>query len=135
MFTEIKVREVVKNLLELEVKEPQKDIILFIDSHGGFIDSFFAIHDAINLISSDVATVCLGSALSCGALLLMSGKKGKRFITENSRVLIHEISSGSIGKLSDMDIDLKESQRLQKKIEKMIFEYTKIKEDTYTKPM
>jgi len=129
-FTENKVQETVKKLLEFEVDDPAKDIIIFIDTNGGFVDSFFAIHDTIQMLTSEVATVCLGKAMSCGMLLLITGKKGKRFITKNSRVLVHELAAGTIGKLSDMDIDIKEAQRMQDIIDKMVLDYTDIpKED------
>ena len=62
---------------------------MFIDSYGGACDSFIAIHDIMKIIRCDIATVCIGKAMSCGQMLLISGQKGKRFITPNSRVLIH----------------------------------------------
>jgi ATP-dependent Clp protease protease subunit len=128
-FTENKVQEVVRKLLEFNVTNPNKDIVIFIDSNGGLADSFIAIHDTIKMISSDVATVCLGKAMSSGMLLLMSGVKGKRFITKNSRVLIHELSAGTIGKISNMNVDVKESQRIQDVLEKLVVEYTDIKKE------
>lgn len=128
-FTESKVHETIRKLLEFEVDAPGKDIIIFIDSNGGFVDSFFAIHDTIRMLRSDIVTVCLGKAMSAGMLLLMSGKRGKRFITKRSRVLVHELSAGTIGKLSDMDIDLREAQRMQDEINKLVLEYTDVKEE------
>jgi len=129
IFSENEVRELIKKLFEFELKNPKKDIVIFVDTTGGSVDGFLTIHDAINMITSDVATVCIGKAMSAGMLLLMSGKKGKRFMTKNSRVLIHEISSGTIGKLSEMDINIKEVQRMQKVIENIIIDCTNIKSD------
>ena len=80
-----------------------------------------------NLSRCDIATVCTGKAMSCGQMLLMSGTKGKRFATPNSRILIHEISHITYGKLSDMEIDINEDKEVQKIWEGLIVEYTKIK--------
>lgn len=128
-FTEAKVQDTVKKLIEFEVKDPTKNIVVFIDSNGGFVDSFFALHDTIKMIRSQVATVCLGRAMSAGMLLLMSGQKGKRFITKNSRILVHEMSAGTYGKLSDMDLDVREALRMQELINQMVLEYTDIKKE------
>jgi len=127
-FTENKVQETIKKLLEYEVEDSSKDILMFIDTNGGYVDSFMAIHDTIKMLRSNVATMCIGKAMSCGAMLLISGTKGKRFITPNSRVLIHELSVSSSGKLSDISRDVTESERLQKIINSFILQYTEIKE-------
>lgn len=127
IFNEQKAEKVVTKLLQYDCEDPGKDILMFIDSYGGVIDSFIAIHDIMRLLKSPVATVCVGKAMSCGQMLLISGAKGKRFITPNSRVLIHELSGGAVGKLTDMEIDYKEAQRMQKEvIEKLILKYTNI---------
>lgn len=126
-FNENKAEQIVTRLLQYECQDPSKDIIMFIDSYGGLVDSFVTIHDVIKLLHCDVATVCVGKAMSCGQMLLMSGTKGKRFITPNSRVLLHEISSWTCGKVTNMEIDIEESRRLQKDVfEKLILKYTKI---------
>jgi len=125
-FNEDKAKDVVNRLLDLEIKNPTKDIIMYIDSYGGYIHSFLAIHDAIKMIRCDVATVCIGKAMSCGQLLLMSGTKGKRFITPNSRILIHQIATLTCGKIADIELDINESKELQKIIEGMIVKYTNI---------
>jgi ATP-dependent Clp protease protease subunit len=126
VFDEDKAKDVITKLLILESKDPTKDILLYVDSYGGYVHSFLAIHDAIQMMRCDVATICLGKAMSCGQLLLMSGTKGKRFITPNSRVLVHQISSFAFGKINDMEVDIEESKELQKIIESMILKYTKI---------
>ena len=126
-FTETKAEQIITKLLQYECQDPTKDIIMFIDSYGGYVDSFIAIHDIIKLLHCDVATVCIGKAMSCGQMLLMSGTKGKRFITPHSRVLLHEISSWVSGKVTAMEIDLVENKRIQKDVfEKLILKYTKI---------
>lgn len=126
-FNEQKTEMIVSKLLQFECTNPSNDILLIIDSYGGSVDSFVAIHDTINLLRCDVATCCIGKAMSCGQLLLISGKKGKRFITPNSRVMIHEFSAGSYGKLTDIEISIKENKRLQKAImETLIIKYTNL---------
>ena len=100
-FNERKAEHIVSKLLFFECVNPVKDILLIIDSYGGIVDSFVSIHDTINLLRCNVATCCIGKAMSCGQLLLISGAKGKRFITPNSRVMIHEFTAGSYGKLTD----------------------------------
>jgi len=102
-FDETKAQYMITKLLSFESQDPTKDIIMYIDSYGGYIDSFIAIHDVIKMIRCDVATVCVGKAMSCGQMLLISGAKDKRFITPNSRVLIHELSSGRYGKVHELD--------------------------------
>lgn len=126
-FNEDAAHDIVKQLMEYETKDPFSDITIFIDSYGGYIDSFVAMHDAIQLCRCDVATVCLGKAMSCGQMLLISGAKGKRFITANSRVLMHPMSSFSYGNIHEIENDAKESRRLQNMLEGMITKYTKIK--------
>jgi ATP-dependent Clp protease protease subunit len=127
-FNETKAQEIILKLIQYECADPNRDILLIIDSYGGAVDSFVAIHDMIKLLRCDVATICVGKAMSCGQMLLISGTQGKRFITPNSRVLIHEISASSMGKLSDIETDFEEAKRMQKEIfEKFILKYTKIK--------
>jgi len=127
ILNETKAEVIVTSLLRLNCKDPSRDIIMFIDSFGGFVDSFIAIHDTIKILHCDVVTVCVGKAMSAGQLLLMSGTKGKRFITPNSRVLIHELSTFSGGKLTDIEVSYMENKRIQKDvIEKLILKYTNI---------
>ena len=133
-FNEQKAESIVAKLLMFECLNPAKDILLIIDSYGGVVDSFVTIHDTINLLRCTVATCCIGKAMSCGQLLLISGEKGKRFITPNSRVMIHEFTAGSFGKISDIEISLKENKRLQKAIwESFNVKYTKLTKTQLTK--
>lgn len=126
-LNEQKTEQMVTKFLNFETANPFKDILLFIDSYGGFVDSFVAIHDIIKLLRCDVATCCVGKAMSCAQLLLISGTKGKRFITQNSRVMIHEFSIMNVGKLSDVEINIEEDKRLQKEIwESFNLKYTKL---------
>lgn len=126
-FTEDKAKDVITQIFKLEAKDPIKDILLLIDSYGGYVHSLLAIHDVMkHLIRCDVITMGIGKQMSCGQLLLISGEKGKRFVTPNSRVLLHQISSMTYGKLSDMEIDMAESKKLQEIFEEWIIKYTKI---------
>lgn len=127
-FNEEKAKEIIIRMFTLESKDPSKDILMYIDSYGGWVHSFLAIHDVIKMLRCDVATVAIGKTMSCGQMLLISGTQGKRFITPNSRVLMHEISSGTCGKLSDMETDVNETKALKKIVENLIVKYTKIKE-------
>lgn len=125
-FNEDAVKDTIKTLLEYELEDCGKDILIFIDSYGGYVDSYIALHDAINMLRCDVATICVGKAMSCGQMLLMSGAKGKRFITPNSRVLMHQISSGTFGSFAEMENDIKETKRLQELFEDLVRKYTKL---------
>jgi ATP-dependent Clp protease protease subunit len=134
-FNEEKAKSVITQMLTFDASDPSKDILLFIDSYGGHVHSLLAIHDIIHLLRCDVATVCIGKAMSCGQMLLMSGTKGKRFITQNARVLVHEIATGTYGKLTDVEIDIAEGKELQKIFEKLIIKYTKVNKTTLNKLM
>ena len=134
-FNEDKVQEIIQKMLELECDCPKKDILLYIDSDGGYVDSFIAIHDVIKMLRCDVATFCIGKAMSAGQLLLMSGTKGKRFISSNSRVMLHQLGGFTWGKLSDMESDIREDRRLQKILNSLILRYTNIKKKDLKKYM
>lgn len=126
-FTDTAARGVIERLLSFNAESTMDDIILIIDSQGGSLNSYLAIYDAMTkLIHCDVATVCLGQAMSAGQMLLMSGTKGKRFITENSKVLVHQLSSGTVGKLSEMEKHLSYAQELGKIMKELIVKHTKI---------
>lgn len=125
-FDEAKAKEIITQLFTFECKSPKKDILMFIDSYGGYVHSFLAIHDVLQLLRCPVATLCVGKAMSCGQMLLISGAKGKRFITPNSRVLVHEVSSGTFGKLKDMENDIEETKKLKVILDNLILKYTKI---------
>lgn len=125
-FNEDKAKDIIEKLFTMESKNPNKDILMYIDSYGGYVHSFLAIHDVIKMLRCDVATIAIGKTMSCGQMLLISGTKGKRFVTPNARVLMHEIASGAFGKLSDMEVDINETRALKKIVENMIIKYTKI---------
>lgn len=124
-INESKVNDTVKSLITLDLSA-NKDILLIIDSYGGYVDSFIAIHDTIKMLKNHVSTFCIGKAMSCAFLLLISGQEGKRFISRNSRIMVHEIFSSAHGKYSEIENDLKETERLQNLIEDLLAKYTKI---------
>jgi len=106
---------IIAQLLHLAYEDPKKDIKLYINSPGGTIYDGLAIIDTMNFIEPDVQTIGIGLQASMGALLLSSGAKGKRFALPNSRIMIHQPSSGTEGKITDQEIMLKEGIFLKKR--------------------
>jgi ATP-dependent Clp protease protease subunit len=105
---------VVAQMLFLENQDPNKDIIFYINSPGGSVYDAFAIYDTMQFVKPDIQTVGIGVQASAAAFLLSSGARGKRLILPHATVMIHQPSSGTRGKVSDMEIDLKEGLRLKK---------------------
>lgn len=104
---------VVAQLLHLAYEDSDKDIALYINSPGGSVYDGLAIFDTMNFIKPNVATYGIGLQASMGAFLLSSGTKGKRYLLPNSRVMIHQPSSGTQGKVTDQEISLREALRLK----------------------
>lgn len=124
---ENKSKDVVSKLITLDYQDPLKDVLFYIDSYGGDIHCLLAIHDAMrNLCRCDIATICVGKAMSAAAILLLAGTSGKRFITPNSRVMLHELSTGEEGKLSYMKDTIIEAEKLQYLLEGFVKDYTKM---------
>ena len=115
---------VVAQLLHLAYEDPKKDIKLYTNSPGGSVYDGMAIYDTIQYISPDVQTIGIGLQASMGAFLLSSGAKGKRFILPNSRVMIHQPSSGTQGKITDQEISLREGIYLKKKLNEILAKNT-----------
>lgn len=111
---------VVAQLLFLEAEDPKKDIKMYINSPGGAIYDGFAIYDTMQHLKCDVSTYGMGLQASMGAFLLSSGAKGKRFLLPNATVMIHQPSAGTRGKVTDMEIDLKEGLRLKKRLTEIL---------------
>ncbi|MBR3177228.1 ATP-dependent Clp protease proteolytic subunit [Candidatus Saccharibacteria bacterium] len=107
---------VVAQLLFLAHEDPKKDIKLYINSPGGSVYDGLAIIDTMNYIEPDVQTIGIGLQASMGAMLLSCGAKGKRCCLENSRIMIHQPSSGTEGKITDQEIALKEGVYLKKRL-------------------
>ncbi len=126
---------IVAQLLHLESEDPDKDISLYINSPGGSVYSGLAIYDTMQFIKPDVSTICVGIAMSMGALLLSGGAKGKRMALPNSKVMIHQVSSGFQGQATDIEIHAKEVIDLRAKLDEIIALHTgqsldKVKNDT-----
>jgi len=111
---------IIAQMLFLDNEDPKKDIFLYINSPGGSVYDGMAIFDTMQFVKADVQTVGIGLQASMGAFLLSSGKKGKRFILPHSKVMIHQPSSGTRGKVSDMEIDLKESLRVRHQLNEIL---------------
>ena len=115
---------VVAQLLHLANEDPNKDIQLYINSPGGSVYDGLAIYDTIQYIKPYVQTIGIGLQASMGAFLLSSGTKGKRFVLPNSRVMIHQPSSGTQGKVTDQEITLREAIALKEKLAEMMAKNT-----------
>lgn len=115
---------VVAQLLHLAYEDPKKDIKLYINSPGGSVYDGLAIYDTIQFISPDVQTIGIGLQASMGAFLLSSGTKGKRFALPNSRIMIHQPSSGTQGKITDQEITLREGIFLKQQLNKILSKNT-----------
>ncbi|MEI7522246.1 MAG: ATP-dependent Clp protease proteolytic subunit [Candidatus Saccharibacteria bacterium] len=111
---------IVAQLLFLDNESNDKDIFLYINSPGGSVYDALAIYDTMQYVKSDIQTVGIGVQASAAAFLLSSGKKGKRTILPNSTVMIHQPSSGTRGKVTDMEIDLKESLRIKHRLNEIM---------------
>ncbi len=111
---------VVAQLLFLEAEDSEKDIIMYINSPGGVVTAGMAILDTMNYIKPDVQTVCIGQAASMGALLLSAGAKGKRYILENSRVMIHQPLGGARGQATDIEIQAKEILKMKDNLSEIL---------------
>ena len=125
---------IIAQLLLLNSENPDKDIMLYINSPGGVITSGMAIYDTMNLIKADVATICLGEAASMGAFLLCSGAKGKRMSLPSSRIMIHQPLGGAKGQATDIELEAKEILRMKEMLINIIAQNSgqdieKVKED------
>jgi ATP-dependent Clp protease protease subunit len=127
---------VIAQMLFLEAEDPERDILLYINSPGGSVTAGLAIYDTMQFIKPDVQTYCIGQAASMAAVLLAAGPKGKRFSLPNARILIHQPSmSGLAGQASDIDIHAKEILRMRGRLDEILANHTgqpvtRIKDDT-----
>ena len=115
---------IVAQLLHLESEDPDKDISLYINSPGGSVYSGLAIYDTMQFIKPDVQTICVGVAMSMGALLLAGGAEGKRMATPNSKILIHQVSGGFSGQATDIEIHAKEIIDVRGRLDQIISTHT-----------
>ena len=126
---------IVAQMLLLDSENPEKDIMLYINSPGGSVTAGLAIYDTMQHIRADVQTICLGQAASMGAFLLCSGTKGKRMALPHSRVLIHQPLGGAQGQATDIEIQAQEILRIKKTLNEIMAANTgqsikKIEKDT-----
>src|SRR5687768_1701817 len=126
---------VIAQLLFLESEEPEKDIMIYINSPGGHVTAGLAIYDTMQYVRCDVATICMGQAASMGAFLLAAGTKGKRYCLPHSRVMIHQPLAGFQGQATDIDIHAREILKTRDTLNELLAKHTgqgtaKIKDDT-----
>lgn len=126
---------IVAQMLFLDNEDPKKDIYFYINSPGGSVYDAMAIYDTMKFVKADVQTIAVGFAASAAAFLLSSGTKGKRFALPHSRIMIHQPSSGTQGKVSDQEIDLREALYIKKMLEEIMAKNTSQKLDRIHKDM
>ena len=117
-----KANLIIAQLIYLEGKDPDKDIMMYINSPGGSVVAGLAIYDTMNYIKCDVCTVCVGMAASMAAVLLSSGAKGKRFALPNSEIMIHQPLGGFQGQASDIKIHADHIMKTKKLLNKILAE-------------
>ena len=126
---------IIAQMLLLEHEDPKKEIKLYINSPGGVVTAGMAIYDVMQYVKPDVTTVCVGMAASMGAVLLLAGKKGKRFALPNSEVLLHQVMGGAEGQAADIEISAKHIVKIKDKLNAIIAKHTnqpmnKVEKDT-----
>ena len=126
---------IVAQLLHLESEDPDKDISMYVNSPGGSVYAGLAIYDTMQYIKPDVQTICVGIAMSMGALLLGGGAAGKRMATPNSKILIHQVSGGFSGQATDIEIHAREIIDIRRRLDEIIAHHTgqeidRVKKDT-----
>ncbi|HTI34662.1 MAG TPA: ATP-dependent Clp endopeptidase proteolytic subunit ClpP [Miltoncostaea sp.] len=115
---------IVAQLLHLESEDPDKDISVYVNSPGGSVYAGMAIYDTMQFIKPEVATICVGIAMSMGALLLAAGAHGKRFALPNAKVMIHQLSGGFSGQSSDIEIHAREALSMRRRLDEIIAKHT-----------
>jgi ATP-dependent Clp protease protease subunit len=126
---------IIAQLLLLDSENPEKDIMLYINSPGGSVTAGLAIFDTMQHIRADVSTICVGQAASMGAFLLSAGTPGKRLALPHSRILIHQPLGGAQGQASDIEIQAAEINRMKRMLNELLASHTgqplkKIEKDT-----
>jgi ATP-dependent Clp protease protease subunit len=126
---------VVAQLIHLESEDPDKDVSIYINSPGGSVYAGLAIYDTMQYIKPDVQTICVGVAMSMGALLLAGGADSKRMATPNSKILIHQVTGGFQGQATDIEIHAREIIDVRRRLDEIIAKHTgqpmdKVQKDT-----
>jgi ATP-dependent Clp protease, protease subunit len=115
---------IIAQLIHLESEDPDKDISIYVNSPGGSVYAGLAVYDTMQYIKPDVQTVCVGIAMSMGAVLLGGGTPGKRMALPNSKILIHQVSSGFQGQATDIEIQAREVINIKRRLEEIIAFHT-----------
>lgn len=115
---------IIAQLLFLEAEDPEKDIHLYVNSHGGMVTSGLAIYDTMQYIKPAVSTICIGQAASMGALLLTAGTKGKRYALPNARIMIHQPMGGFQGQATEVDIHAREILKMRERLNEILAKHT-----------
>ena len=115
---------VVAELLHLESEDPDKDIAIYVNSPGGSVYAGLTVYDTMQFVKPDVQTICVGTALSMGALLLAGGAKGKRMALPNAKILLHQVSGGFEGQATDIEIQAREVISVKRRLEEIIALHT-----------
>jgi ATP-dependent Clp protease protease subunit len=126
---------VVAQLLHLESQDPDKDISIYINTPGGSVYSGLAIYDTMKFVKPDIATMCVGVAMSMGSLLLAGGTKGKRAALPNSRILIHQPSAGFEGQSTDIEIHAREILNVRERLDEIYAENTGLSKEQVREDM
>ncbi len=129
------VNSIVAQLLFLEKKDPDKDIIMFINTPGGEVYSGMAIYDVMQYVKCDVSTICVGLAASMGSVILAGGTKGKRFALPHSKIMIHQPLGGAEGQATDIVIQAEEILKIKNMFIDLMAKHTGQKRDQVEKDM
>ncbi|WP_199033951.1 ATP-dependent Clp protease proteolytic subunit [Glycomyces salinus] len=117
--------DIMSQLIVLEGNDPDRDIVMYINSPGGSLTALMAIYDTMQYVRPDIQTVCMGQAASAAAVLLAAGTPGKRTALPNSRVIIHQpATEGTFGQASDMEIQAREIMRMREQLERVLARHT-----------
>jgi ATP-dependent Clp protease protease subunit len=114
----------VAQMIHLESEDPDKDISIYINSPGGQVYSGLMIYDTMQFIKPDIQTICVGIAMSMGAVILSGGAEGKRLALPNAKILIHQVSGGFQGQATDIEIQARETISLKRRLEEILSEHT-----------
>src|SRR5919204_35027 len=126
---------VVAQLIHLEAEDPDKDVVMYINSPGGQVYSGLAIYDTMQYVKCDVQTICVGIAMSMGAVLLAGGTRGKRMALPNAKILIHQVSGGFQGQATDIEIQARETIALKRRLEEILADHTGRSHEEVSKDM
>jgi len=126
----------VAQMLHLESEDPDKDINIYINSPGGDVYAGLAIYDTMQFVKPDIATICIGMAMSMGAMLLSGGAQGKRMALPNAKIMIHQVWTGGMGgQATDIEIRARETLALKRRIEEIIAHHSSQELEKVTKDM